>query len=454
MSRSDSAKIACSSTKIWRRMVKWSASSAAEATWRHTTWEAVGRGREPADGNPAAGMLSSAGMGQLHRTRADLQERLDTRLSGAGLATRTARLRRVAVHATFGHVSAHLSVDALGVGAVRRFDVLHQAASHRTDVHHEGEDTDVDRSTTSLYGQLRVLSHAQDDVRRDLPLAQAVNRPLPGAEVRLDARTGLGRCDVGQDGWVERLDVDADRVDSEVGHLIDDFELPRRLELNFHRQTGRLLDRMSASSDVPGASVDPVGAPRCQRRIDCAIELLGCGGYLGQLLRALLDDGPARIQGDADPAELALIVVAPVRAGLNDCAGEGIEVQQADLPVRDAVSGREVIEAWALLWRGGSQPLTALEDRISVVLRLQGVRRVRGRGVVSRHRDRETADPEHAGVARPGAAVATLERHFDPEATSLQVDHQVCQRGRSIALCRLGLSRFNRSRFNPGRFKG
>src|SRR5829696_8872216 len=436
MSRSDSAKIACSSTKIWRRMVKWSASSAAEATWRHTTWEAVGRGREPTDGNPAAGMLSSAGMGQLHRTRADLQERSDTRLSGAGLATRTARLRRVALHATFGHVSAHLSVDALGVGAVRRFDVLHQAASHWTDGHHEGEDTDVDRSTTSLYGQLRVLSHAQDDVRRDLPLAEAVNRPLPGAEVRLDARTGLGRCDVGQDGWVERLDVDADRVDSEVGHLIDDFELPRRLELNFHRQTGRLLDRMSASGDVPGAAVDPVGAPRRQCRVDGAVELLGCRGHLGQLLRALLDDGSTRVQGDTDPTELALIIVAPVRAGLNDGAGERVEVQQADFPVRDAVSSGEIVEARALLGRRSSQPLTALEDRVSVVLGFEGVRRASGRGIVSRDRDRETADPEHAGVRGPGAAVATLERHFDPEATSLQVDHQACQRARGIdALC-------------------
>ena len=113
-------------------------------------------------------------------------------------------------------------------------------------------------------------------------------------------------------------------------------------------------------------------------------------------------------------------------------------MQQADLPVRDAVGGGEVVEAWALLGRGGSQPLTALEDRVSVVLRLQDIRRARCRSVVSRDRDREAADPEHARVRRPGAAVATLERRLDPEATSLQVDHQVCQRGRSIdALCRL-----------------
>ena len=78
--------------------------------------------------------------------------------------------------------------------------MLHQAASHRTDGHHEGEDAHVDRAAASLHGQLRVLSHAEDDVRRDLALAEAVNRALPGAEVCLDARPGLGWCDVGEDG--------------------------------------------------------------------------------------------------------------------------------------------------------------------------------------------------------------------------------------------------------------
>ena len=51
--------------------------------------------REAADGK-AAGMLSSADMGHLHRTRADLQQRLDTLLPGAGLATRTASLGALA----------------------------------------------------------------------------------------------------------------------------------------------------------------------------------------------------------------------------------------------------------------------------------------------------------------------------------------------------------------------
>src|SRR4029450_3084421 len=111
-------------------MAKWSASSAAETTCRHTTREAAGRDRGAVDGN-AAGMLSSADMGDLHRTRSDLQQRPDTLLSGAGLATRTASLRGVGVHATLRHVSAHLLVDAFGIGTIRWSHMFHQVAGPR-----------------------------------------------------------------------------------------------------------------------------------------------------------------------------------------------------------------------------------------------------------------------------------------------------------------------------------
>src|SRR5436190_23077939 len=132
-------------------MAKCSASSAAEVTRRHTSSEAPERERVAADGNAAAGMLSSAGMGELHWTRSDLQQRLHTLLSGARLATRTASLRGVGIHATLGHVSGHLSIDAFGVDAVRRHDVFHQAAGHRTEGHYKGEDPNVDRATASLH---------------------------------------------------------------------------------------------------------------------------------------------------------------------------------------------------------------------------------------------------------------------------------------------------------------
>ena len=39
----------------------------------------------------------------------------------------------------------------------------------------------------------------------------------------------------------------------------------------------------------------------------------------------------------------------------------------------------------------------------------------------------EAVDPEHAGVGRPGAALAGLERHLHPQAAALQFGDQVRQ---------------------------
>ena len=43
------------------------------------------------------------------------------------------------------------------------------------------------------------------------------------------------------------------------------------------------------------------------------------------------------------------------------------------------------------------------------------------------HGGGEAVDPEHAGVGRPGAALAGLERHLHPQATALQLGDQVRQ---------------------------
>ena len=131
----------------------------------------------------------------------------------------------------------------------------------------------------------------------------------------------------------------------------------------------------------------------------------------GELLRSLLHDRPASGQGHSDATELALIVVTPVRAGLDHRAGERIQVQQADLPVRNPVLGGQIVIAGAALARCAGEPPVALEDRVALVLGLQDVRRA-GRGaVVGRHRDRVAARPRasrsrtarpHPGAARSG----------------------------------------------------
>ena len=155
---------------------------------------------------------------------------------------------------------------------------------------------------------------------------------------------------------VERLDVDAHRVDAQVGDLVDDVEVHRWLELHLDRQARGLPDGMPASGDVASATVDAVGAPGGEGGVHRAVELLGGHRHLGELLRALLDDRAAGVQRDPDATEPALVVVAPVGAGLHHGARERVQVHQADLPVRHTVGGAEVVEAWALLGRRAGEP--------------------------------------------------------------------------------------------------
>ena len=84
-------------------------------------------------------------------------------------------------------------VDALGVLPRRRDDVLHQAAGHRSDRHHERVDTEVDRPAAASHGELRVLAHPENHIRRDLTLAEPRDGMLPGPEVVVDAGTRLAR---------------------------------------------------------------------------------------------------------------------------------------------------------------------------------------------------------------------------------------------------------------------
>src|SRR6185436_12293068 len=104
---------------------------------------------------------------------------------------------------------------------------------------------------------------------------------------------------------------------------------------------------MPTSRHVPSAAIHAVRAAGGEGRVHGTVELLRCRCHLSELLWTLLDDRAAGVQRDADATELALVVVAPVGAGLHHGARERVQVQKADLPVGDPVGGGEVVEAWA-----------------------------------------------------------------------------------------------------------
>ena len=133
-----------------------------------------------------------------------------------------------------------------------------------------------------------------------------------------------------------------------VVHLVEDREVPRRLELDLHREPGGVLDRPPAAGDVARAAVGRGRAAGGEGGVHRAVELLRGDRDLGELLGRLLHDGAARGQRDADPAEAALVGGVPVVAGLDDGAGHRVQVQQRDLPVRDAVGGLAVVVARAV----------------------------------------------------------------------------------------------------------
>jgi hypothetical protein len=70
--------------------------------------------------------------------------------------------------------------------------------------------------------------------------------------------------------------MDAAKLESLARLLgVDDVEIPRRFELNFHGQTSRRLDGLTAAGDIAGTPVDAVRTARGQGRINGAVEFLG-----------------------------------------------------------------------------------------------------------------------------------------------------------------------------------
>ena len=134
----------------------------------------------------------------------------------------------------------------------------------------------------------------------------------------------------------------------------------RRLELHLDRQPGGLLDRLRRSAPTyraprSGVAVLPVvsvaSTAPSRSRAATATSASMRGGLLG--------DRAAVGKRDADAAEGALVVVAPVGAGLQHRAGHGVQVQQGDLPVRDAVVRGQVVVARVA---GQEQPTRAAAD--------------------------------------------------------------------------------------------
>ena len=212
--------------------------------------------------------------------------------------------------------------------------------------------------------------------------------------------------------------------------LVDHVEVVGRLELHLHRQAGALLDGVAALGHVPGAAVDALRAAGGEGRVDRAVEGARGDRHLGKLRRRLLDDGAAGLEGQFDSAEPALIRRRPVGAGLHDRAGEGVQVHQADLPVRHAVGRGEVVELGSWSTGGGGDALAPPVDPVALVLRPEHVwRRV---GLVAHGRDRHghAFDPEHSRVGRAGTPLPGLQLRLDPQSHALQIHDQLCHAGR------------------------
>ena len=177
-------------------------------------------------------------------------------------------------------------------------------------------------------------------------------------------------------------------------------EVVGRLELHLHRQPARLLDRRRALGDVQRAAVAAVDRAGRQRRVHGAVEVARRRAHLGELRRRL-DRDRLRAARQLDAAEAALLVRAPVDALLHDGRGDRVEVQQRDLPVRDAVrrltSRRSSAAAGSPPGRRSSSPRYSVGRALAEPQRVgRGLREARVHG----HGQRQPAHPHEAGVGR------------------------------------------------------
>ena len=235
--------------------------------------------------------------------------------------------------------------------------------------------------------------------------------------------------------------MDADRVDARAAHLVEHPEVVRRLELDLDRQPARLLDRVRAARDVDRAAVAPVQRARGQRDVDGVVVVARGRAHLGEHRRRLDRHGLLAAR-ELDPAEPALLRRVPVDALLHDRGRDRVQVQQRDLPVRDAVGGRHVVDARPRRQRDGRDELVVAVQRRAPPVHAHGVRRRVDERRVRRHRQRQPAHPQEHRVRGAGAAAPAGQQTRglvdDAHAERLQLDQQlpVVQRQRLRHACR------------------
>src|SRR5207302_1438626 len=137
---------------------------------------------------------------------------------------------------------------------------------------------------------------------------------------------------------------------------------------------------------------------------------------------------------ELDAAETALVVLAPVQAGLDDRGGQGVEVQQRDLPVGDAVRRGELVELRPRRDLGPREapafPVDAPPTAVFLALRPFAAQHVRRLGHVvggEREGDRHALDPDHAGVGRPCSPTARLDAVLDAHAVALELRQELAE---------------------------
>ena len=127
-------------------------------------------------------------------------------------------------------------------------------------------------------------------------------------------------------------------------------------------QPAGLLDRRRAAADVHRAAIAAVERAGGQRHVDRVVEVARRGADLRQL-RGRLDRDRLLAARELDAAEPALLGRVPVDALLHHRGRDRVEVQQGDLPVRDAVRRLHVVDPRPRRERHRPDELVVAEQR-------------------------------------------------------------------------------------------
>ena len=311
-------------------------------------------------------------------------------------------------------------------------DVGRERAGQRPERHDERVDAHVDELLGRFDHLVGVLAEPDQQVGRDLVVAEDPHGLAPGGAVLVERHRGLARHPAPAHVVVHRLDVDADRAGARLVEVGDGLQVGRRLALHLDREVGKHLPYCPhAPCQVGGAPVASVRRARRHDHLRDAVEVVRGLGHLGDLRGCLDRDRRARLERLLDRAEPAPLGLVVAHARLHDGRREDVgRVQPGDLLVGDAVSGLEVVELRAAHRLHAEAGVGPVEEQAPPVDRERAV------GV---DRDRGPDPPEQhvTVVARSRARLPADRRIEQSDALDGDVDSSAGAGGRGAAAGRV-----------------